>query len=231
MRRALDAGWDDPSLGIVFIIGESGVGKTQTAVEWVSEWPNNRLLVTMTHTTGHPTPGLRLIADSLGTVSESSAYWVRHTIIKRIGNWRDDDENVQVMLVIDEAQHMTDALVEELRHIQEQAKIGMAFLGNAKSRKSRYFRFGADVDHLRSRFGPWCDLKGVSADTVALIARHHKAAGAREVKLLQELARFGGNLRSVDKVLRLGRRLCGDARMPLTFDHIEQAAQMLGIKR
>jgi DNA transposition AAA+ family ATPase len=235
MRRALDAGWEDPGLGIVFIVGESGVGKTETAREWVSESEHSRLLITMTHSTGQPTPGLRTICDALGGVSDATAYWIRHAIAKRIRMWRGgadgDDESVMVMIVIDEAQHMSDALVEELRDIQEQTRVGMAFIGNARARKSSYFRFGAGVDHLRSRFGPWCDLRGVSADSIAVIARHHGVAGAREVKRLQEIARLGGNLRSVDKVLRLGRHQCGDARRPLTMDYIEQAAAMLGVAK
>jgi DNA transposition AAA+ family ATPase len=246
IRQALDAGLDLPDLGIVFIVTAPGVGKTETAREWATESEDarcSRLLITMSKTTGTLTAGLRLVADEVerqadeygGSVGGRVGYWVREQIGYHIRKWRgveDEDQHaVRLMIVIDEAQHMQDALVEELRHVQETTRVGMAFLGNPKSRASSYFRYGRGADHLRSRFGPYVDLPGASPDSVALLARHYKVGGKREVDRLQQVARMGGNLRDVNKILRFARlRLCGgDVGLPLMLDHIDRAAAMLNI--
>jgi hypothetical protein len=143
------------------------------------------------------------------------------------------------MLVIDEAQHMSDELVEELRQIKDEIDrdigdgigvgLGMAFVGNHKSRGR--FEFKKGVDHLASRLGPRLDLKEAYSGSIALLARHYNVAGALEVRRLERVARLGGNLRDVRKVLEKAGEWCGDARMPLTVEMIDKAAFYYGLKR
>jgi DNA transposition AAA+ family ATPase len=130
------------------------------------------------------------------------------------------------LIIIDEAQHLSMAAVEELRSIHDVTKVGLALVGNETS----YARIAsgnraAHFAQINSRLGLKLFLRRPTGGDVKAVAAHWKVTDEETVKLLERVALRPGALRSVVKVLRLAG--AGTAKT-LTFDRVRAAVDNLG---
>jgi DNA transposition AAA+ family ATPase len=107
------------------------------------------------------------------------------------------------LLILDEAQHLGFASIEQIRIIAEKAEIGVALLGNT----GIYSQMGggrrsSGFDQLRSRIAKRLELRAMTLEDVRPIAEMFGVRGEADLSLLARIARGDGALRDVVNVLQ-----------------------------
>ena len=182
-------------------VGGPGIGKTTTAREYRARNPNAWLL---TAEPVHSTPRALLddLAEALGVEARGlSSQKLSRAVTTRL-------RGSGGLLMIDDAQHLTSQVLDQLRAIHDQAEIGIALLGNETlfarleggSRAAHYAQLFSRVGLRLTRPRP------TRADIEALIAAWN-ITGAAERALLGWIAKKPGALRSMTKVLRIAHML------------------------
>lgn len=186
----------------VVIHGGPGVGKTITARRVASQHAGI-CMVTVDPTTSGLIPALELVAEELG-VSEAVGGAKRlSALIRR----RIEMSTEPVVLLVDEAQHLSMAAVEALRAIHDRCGCGLVLMGNETS----YSRLvgGPRTAHyaqIRSRIGLKVRVAKPTDDDVRYVAAAWGVVDERALKVLREVAARPGALRTVSKLLLLCAR-------------------------
>lgn len=194
---------------VAVIYGAGGVGKTFTARHYTADM-SNAWHVIMTPATAGVVPALEEVCAALGIPPSNGAAPLYRSIVKRVAS-------TGGLLIVDEAQHLLPAALDQLRSIHDAAGIGLALLG---SRDVFARMVGGDtaatLDRLRSRVGRRLHLAATTADDTAAVADAWGIGGADARKTLAEIGAKAGGLRAVAKALRLaalhaGARVLTDA--------------------
>ena len=106
--------------------------------------------------------------------------------------------------MVDEAQHLSDQALDQLRSVHDACGIGIALIGN----RDLYTRVNGGesasyLDALRDRIGKRIALAGVSPGDVDAILDAWGTAPTRTRKAMVEACAKGGGLRNLMKTLRL----------------------------
>lgn len=200
---------------IAVVYGGAGMSKTTSIIEYGRRSPN------VWHAT--MTPASQGVVTSLEEISEAvhasgatgGAARLHRAVCRRVAG-------TGGLLVIDEAQHLSTAALDQIRSIHDATGIGIALVGN----EAVYARMtggnrAAYLDRLFSRIGKKVRLlRPAKEDVSALVA----AWGIRDAKCnptLLDIASKPGALRGLTKTLRLasmhaaaeGRTVsCGDVK-------------------
>lgn len=131
--------------------------------------------------------------------------------------------NEGALLVIDEAQHLSQPAVDEFRSIHDKTGVGLVFSGDESvfnlfdgSRKRAFAQF-------HSRIGYRVRASRADRDDAAMIAQAHGVTDPAMVRLCQEIAAKPGAYRALTKTLLLARRHANLADVPLTNGLIREA--------
>ncbi len=198
------------------IVGAPGTGKT-SALLWYKENRPGVHYALMNPAQSTMTGMLTLVCQSLGIMCPPCCRDM-HDAIRRWAEWSLAPERV---LLIDEAQHLNDQCLDELRCIYDQTGLPLVFSGNESLRDRFNGARAAAFAQLTSRIVPRLDLKAPTAADVRVLARH---AGAHEPKALAYLEKWIGGtagLRQVASFLSLGRKVAGSGDIRLS--HLKQA--------
>lgn len=204
------------------IVGAPGVGKTTTLLHFAESTPGAHYCV-MNPTRNSMTAMLATVCESLHcrpTKSNADT----HDIICSAVEWG----SVEVLLV-DEAQHLPDPCLDQLRCIYDQAGLPVVFAGNATLRDRFDGGKRAAFAQLTSRIGPRVELDTPTAADVAALARN---AGAHHPKAIAYLERYiagTAGLRQVAALLKVARKLAGDGDIALS--HLKMAAAGLRLAK
>jgi len=208
------------------IIGASGVGKT-TAIKEFADRDSGVTLCRMTRAAGRLQPGLVRIATEMhayATTNMGSAD-IYDSILRKLsypGN---------PLLILDEAQHMDDDLLESVRDIYDERPVGIMLVGSteladrweAKSAAKR-----RKWAQLTSRLTVRLDIPAVPPEDIAAMCDHHGISGKRSLELLTRSAGRGGGLRNVNERIALARKLAGDG--PIQLNNLEEAERVIGVR-
>lgn len=189
--------------------GNAGVGKTSSCMHYRDSSPNV-WIATMSPSTAGVVTSLEEICDALGLSPGGGARKMAKAICRRV-------RDTHGLLIVDEAQHLSVAALDEIRAIHDATGIGIALVGNdGVFARMAGGRNAQQLDRLYSRVGKRLRLhQSTEADIVALI----KAWGITDAKChptLISIARGAGALRTLTKTLRLagmyaaaeGRTVC-----------------------
>jgi DNA transposition AAA+ family ATPase len=168
-------------------------------------------------------PALEEVAFALGLREISGgAARLKRAIIARL-------RGTKGLMIVDEAQHLGTAALDELRTLHDATEVGLALVGN----ESVYARMtggnrAAYLDRLFSRIGKRVRLVRSHKDDIdALIdAWGIDAKECRQV--LHDIAAKPGALRGITKVLRLASRIAAGRRHKLSCEDIRAAWLDLG---
>lgn len=129
---------------IAVVYGDAGVGKSWAIRKYAEE---NSLAVCITCSAAYSGMGgvTELIEEQLGIRERVTRKAMRAIVEKLKGSGR--------VLVIDEAQHLTYKAIDYIRCIGDEAKIGIAFVGNDKIHKTIVGDKSEDFSQLFSRMG------------------------------------------------------------------------------
>ncbi len=205
---------------IAVIYGGAGVGKT-SAIRHYATGALQVWHVTMTPASASVVTALEEICAAIGINEQGGAARLHRAIVRRV-------RGTGGLIVIDEAQHLSTAALDQIRSIHDATGIGIALVGNTEvyARMTGGNR-AAYLDRLYSRIGKRLHVRASTADDVAALI----AAWAVEGKCrstLAEIARRPGALRTVTKVLRLaGMHALAEGKQTCC-DHIGRAWRELG---
>ncbi|MES8361962.1 AAA family ATPase, partial [Cutibacterium acnes] len=174
---------------------------------------------TMTPAMASVVTALEEIAEAVGAglSSGGGAAKVHRSICRRV-------TGTLGLLVIDEAQHLSVAALDQLRSIHDATGIGIALVGN----EAVYARMtggnrAAYLDRLYSRIGRKVRLARATAEDVRVIL---DAWGVRETDCraqLVDIASKPGALRGLTKVLRLAAMYAAAEQRALCCDDVRAA--------
>ncbi|PIW54614.1 MAG: hypothetical protein COW16_10525 [Sphingomonadales bacterium CG12_big_fil_rev_8_21_14_0_65_65_10] len=203
-----------------------GLGKTSTAREFVECYPNVALATMSPSTAGVNNMQLEVLAalgdgDAVGTPQKLSRR-IRDRV-RDLGN---------PVLIIDEAQHLSEKSVEEIRSWHDAERVGIALFGNIQvmqrleggSRKAAYAQLFSRIGLKLVRELP---LEG---DCDALAAAWN-IAGPREIEFIRKIGRMPGGLRGATMTLEIATMVAQSDDEPLSVQHLTDAWAQLSSRR
>jgi DNA transposition AAA+ family ATPase len=202
---------------LVCVYGAPGTGKTRT-IEHYRESFANTWVATITPASAAVVPALEEVAEAVGIHDVcSGARRLSRAIRAKV---RDLDG----LLVIDEAQHLSLGAIEELRGIHDATGVGLALVGN----ELVYARLtgGSRAVHfaqLFSRVGLRLYLRRPEKRDVRAITEHWEVTDPKALELLDRVSARPGALRAITKILRLasvGGRAVTAERVRAAMDHL-----------
>jgi hypothetical protein len=200
----------------------AGMGKTMTATHYRDSRPHVHL-VTMRPATASSHGMLQELAQALEVVERNPAKLDRAIGEKLRRNGRN------TLLIVDEAQHLVDAAVNQLRYFLDVYGVGIALLGN----EELYGRFGGGkatpaYAQIHSRIGkPLRRLQPQPGDIEAMVGAW-EIEDADVARLVEAIARKPGALRQVNKTLQLAGIYAAGEGAKLAPRHVKAAWENRG---
>ncbi|MEP9402061.1 AAA family ATPase [Sphingomonas silueang] len=189
---------------LIVIAGGPGIGKTTVCRDYAAN-ASNVWVATMSESTAGLNP---MQIELLAAMGEPDAKGAPHQLSRRIC---EKARGAGALIILDEAQKLTEKAVEEARSWHDRTGVGLALVGNdtvlsrleGGSRKANYAQLYSRVDMRMIRAVP-------SAEDVEQIAAAWGVGDEREVAYLVALGTKPGGLRSVTKVMELASMLAFD---------------------
>ena len=135
---------------ILLLYGPAGCGKT-TALKHYAEHNNGVTYIEADATTGTPRAILLTLLESIGGQPIGSTTQVMKSILNTL-------KGTNRLIIIDEAQHLTERSFDTIRAINDKIGIGLVYSGNPSILKQMYGRREQEFDQLYSRIGLHCEL-------------------------------------------------------------------------
>lgn len=206
---------------IAVIYGGAGLGKTTSVRHYVAQ-SLNVWHVTMTPASASVVTSLEEICETLGVAEQGGAAKLFRAIVRKVRGSRG-------LLVIDEAQHLSVAALDQIRSIHDATGIGIALVGNQEV----YARLTGGsravyLDRLHSRVGKRLGLRASSNEDIEALIAAWDIDDRSCRKTLVDIARRPGALRTLTKVLRLAGMHAAAAGERAHCEHINKAWRELG---
>jgi DNA transposition AAA+ family ATPase len=198
---------------IAVLIGGAGVGKSTACRRYKATRPNV-WLITADPSLASPAAMLDCLSEEVGA-PETVARRRSRAIIKRL-------TDTKGLIIIDEANHLATAAIEQLRAIQDAAGVGLAFAGTQRL-WSRIDGGGrkAEFAQLYSRVGIRVSVARPFKRDIEAVLDAAQVEDSAVRGRLATIAGKGGALRSMNKTLRMARLLATGTGEELTARHVD----------
>ncbi len=206
---------------IVLIYGPAGCGKT-TALQHYAHTNNGVIYVEADVTTNTPRCILKLILRALGEDARGSTADIMQYILAKL-------TSTNRLLIIDEAQHLTEKSFDTVRAINDKAHIGIVYAGNPSILKRMYGRQAEEFDQVYSRTIYKCKLSnGFTQEDISEI---YAGFGISKecLKYLYQIAKRKGGLRLMVNQCRIAQNIALSVNEEFSVHHLEEAAVKMGI--
>lgn len=127
------------------------------------------------------------------------------------------------LIVIDEAQHLSQQAVDEFRSIHDRTGVGLVFSGDESvfqlfdgNRRAAFAQFSSRIGRRLRRSRPY-------PEDVDVMAEAHGVTDTASKKLIRDMAQKPGALRGVNKTLLLARRMAAMTDTPMSPAVIREA--------
>jgi DNA transposition AAA+ family ATPase len=188
---------------IVAIYGGPGTGKTRTIAHYRARY-RHVWAATMSPSCSTPVPALEEIAEAVDAQATGGARALNRSIRSKVAGRGG-------LLIIDEAQHLSQAAIEEIRSLHDwcleaELPVGVALVGN----ETVYARLtgpsrASHFAQLFSRVGMRLWLDRPERSDVRILAQRYGVEERAAHDLLERVARRPGGLRMVVKICRLAK--------------------------
>jgi DNA transposition AAA+ family ATPase len=216
---------------MVSVTGDPGTSKTATARQYCAETSRAWLATMDPSTAGVPT----MLLEVLQAMGEPETKGTPQVLARRVVTKATEAKGV---IVIDEAQHLSDKALEQIRAINDTTRrmgspIGIALIGN-ETMKNRVAGNGTKIEfaQVSSRIAQRRVFKRPDPRDVVSLAQawadaNKEILGKTELDYLQRIAAMPGGLRNVEMTFE-GALLVSLAQSePLTLDHLRGAFSQL----
>lgn len=207
---------------IVLIVTTPGIGKTITAERFAASDPNVWLATMAPSTAGVATMAIEVAAAiGLGEVKGSPQQLSRQIKARVRGK--------KGLLIVDEAQELTDKALNELRGWHDQTKVGIALLGNETtvgqidSRKSALAQISSRFSIRHVQAAPIDGDMDAMLDAWGIADREQRA-------FLAKIGALPGALREVTHTIKIALVSAFGAGEALSIAHLRDAARQRNVK-
>jgi DNA transposition AAA+ family ATPase len=207
------------------VTGPSGIGKTREAMRFVDEYAEEVIFVRLGVAVRCLGTLLTLIYEKIGSMYARSNNAFIKCIIEKL-EWHPK------LLVIDEAHFLTWEMWECLREIHDEAKVGIAYLGQPRLVSQMKGKRGAFLfDQIQGRmavrraFGntvSWEDVR-IVADSL------HPGLDKKTVSFLHKRCQSDGKLRKAVYVLRVCEEASARDNVPVDYNLVVRVTRSLGL--
>lgn len=206
---------------IVLIYGPAGCGKS-TALKYYAQHNNGAVYVEADVTTNSPRCILKLILAAMGEETRGSTADMMQFIIAKLAD-------TNRLLIIDEAQHLTEKSFDAVRAINDKAHIGIVYAGNPSILKRMYGRQQEELDQLYSRVVYKCPLN--NCYTQEDIESIYAGFGITKecLQYLYQISKRKGGLRLMVNQCKIAQNLATALHEDFSITHLEKAALRMGI--
>lgn len=206
---------------VVLIFGGPGVGKSDACSRFARN--GNSYYLSITPASTGVVPALEEITAALGCALANGAAALHRALVERMRYERAD-----VILIVDEAQRLSDAALDQVGALHDATGCSLVLVGN----RDLYGRLNggdgaASLDGLRSRIGKRVNVNAATADDVAAIL---DGWGVKNDKVRKPIIAGGTacGLRVVIKALRLAALLADTEGRAMTDADVRTAWRELG---
>ena len=209
---------------ILLVYGPAGCSKT-TALKYYAEKVNGAVYVEADATTGSQRAIITLILEALGesTTRASTAQMMRMIISKVKGT--------NQLIIVDEAQHLTERAFDTLRAINDKGEIGIVFSGNPGILKRMFGRLEQEFDQVYSRVGGFCELYNrYSLEDIDGIFKNHML-DKECIRYLHQIANRKGGLRLMVKQYKLAANIATTLSQDISIPLLEEASRRMNVIR
>ena len=230
LARAFRQTVDDRTVGV--LSGDPGVGKTSAIRNLIADLPRpDYQVLYLCNTSGSPLDLYRAIAGEIGVrpSHRRGQLWtdIKNTVVHMV-----DERGVVPVVVLDEAQQLSDGFLKDLAGFLNFAfdsrDLMPLWLVGLPPLIKRLHQLQHDA--LRTRIAVEIRLEALDRQSFGAAVEHgFKAAGATQmvvsdaaVELLFRASR--GVLRVASKILRVALRIAGDKNQPFLDEHAFEAA-------
>jgi DNA transposition AAA+ family ATPase len=203
---------------MALIVGSAGLGKTATFKQYTASTPN-AFLATMSRATRSVTPMLRQVAKACGATGKVGTPSALVDIIEaRLSGLR-------ACVVIDEAQHLADDSLDQLRAFHDSLGCGLVLAGNptVMTRVAGGSGRSAEFAQMHSRVSWAQAYERPHPEDVEVLCDAWAVSGPRERAFLQKVAQLPGHLRTVTNLLKMATVLAQITDEPRTLSHLQDA--------
>ena len=201
---------------IVVIAGDPGLGKSAAACHYTRNNPNVfKIVAEEAHNSNRALLGE--LASVLGCYDNGSLYRISREIKQRL-------LNSGGLIIVDEAQHYTTQMLNQIRTYYDQCGVGIALIGNeAINARLRGGKRASEYAQLTRRVGPRVNRhKPRSGDITALLDAWEVPEGDVR-KMLRAIALRPGALGEMQKTHRMAQLLANAQGRELTAGDVEAA--------
>ena len=207
-----------PEISVITLA--SGMGKTHATGHYIGGHPHaySMTMRPMTNTV------IRMMHQLAETLDLQRADVARTRIEKAIGE-RLKRNGKNTLLIVDEAQHLQDEAVNQLRYFHDVYGVGIALVGNDEL----YGRFGSTSSNrpayaqLKSRFGYKLRINAPQAGDIELMLDAWELTEPACRRYMMAVGRRPGALRNVTKTLQLAGMFAAGQGRPVTLDDLKLA--------
>lgn len=192
-----------------------GMGKSATISQYKALRPRVWVATMAPSTRGVP----NALIEVLGAMGDQDARGTPQALSRRVAA----KATAGALLVIDEAQHLSQQAVDEFRSIHDKTGVGLVFSGDESvfslfdgTRRSAFAQF-------HSRIGYRVRMSRPDPKDAVVIAAAHGVTETPLVKLCSDIAGKPGALRGLTKTLLLAKRMASMTDQPLTASLIREA--------
>jgi len=221
LKRALLHGYGAMSA----ITGIAGIGKT-TTINAFGKDKGNVGICTLSRLSGGAQSGLIRIANELGEQVHAKGVSLEDALKRQLWQLRNSTEDHNALLVIDEAQHASVDLLEEIRYLGDMTEVGIALVGNQQLRDT-IRKLRQVHPQISSRIVYDLDLAALDVRDLELICKHRNVS-AKALDRIRELSGLGGAFRTVNHLLKIASERGGSV---IDLNHVNEAALMMGLTR
>lgn len=195
-----------------------GTSKTTTARHFAACQSNVFLATMAPSTAGVVTMQIALLKVFGHAGARGTPQMLSEEIMRRVKDLQNP------LLIFDEAQHLSERAIEEIRSWHDQTGVGVAFLGNIKvmqrlegaNRESAFAQLFSRVSLKMVQMAP------LHSDADALAAAWN-VEGDSEIGFIRKVAMMPGGLRSATMMLELAMMIAQSEKSVLALDHLQDA--------
>lgn len=214
---------------MVVVAGGPGTSKTETCIHYQAS-VSNVWIATMTPSTAGLAPMQYQVLEALGADADQR----KGSPVALSARIKTLLANTGGLLIVDEAQHLSEKSLEEIRswHDDPKVRIGIALVGNEDvltrltlgSRKDAFAR-------LASRIAQRMIFRGPQDSDAAALAEAWGVAASDQVAFIVTIARQPGGLRTCTMMLETAHMLASSENSPLQLSHLQDAWSHLSTRK
>lgn len=210
------------STDILLIYGPAGCGKTTALEYYYSKHPEDTLYLQADTTRGTPRAIVSLVLSTLGGTTNKSTQKIMDMLITTL-------RTNKVLIMIDEAQHLSPKAFDTLRAVYDKANTSIVYAGNPNIIKQMYGRYENEFDQIFSRVGYKLKLDNNYTPKDIQNLFKTKNVSSECIEYLCSVANEKGGLRLMLKQYKVAVDIATYMGEDLNREHFNKALEQMGI--